>query len=459
MGKVKKNSNKSASSQQNAVKMEQFGLQYRRSAGIDIGSMLMVVSYTDRNDNNHFAEFNSFTESLCELADLLVSEKVEIVTMEATGPYWKVLFGLLEKRGIKIVLINPSHFRNTTARKTDINDAQWLHQLLAHGLLRDSHIAPELYRQLRSYLHEREVLQQQKSDTLNRIQKTLTLMNIKFQHLISDVEGVAGMHLLRAISSGVTEPEALLKLIDYKRLKASPQDLLSSLKGNYEDYLINILSESLKSYDFSKQQMQVYEGYIEKTLQKLLPDKKEAGTPIESKKGMVRKNQYHFNLKDYLEAIFGIDLTAVEGLEEIGLLTILSVTGTDMRKWPTAGHFASWLNLAPRPKVSGGKIIGYEKRVTNNPATQAFRLAANSLWQSKGPLGQQYKKLAASKGSAKAIKAVARKIAIILYNMVLKQQAYDATKVQQNVELQKARKIARLQKEASKLGFIVQKAA
>jgi len=202
--------------------------------------------------------------------------------------------------------------------------------------------------------------------------------------------------------------------------------------------------------------MQAYEVYIEQTLQKML-----AYDPIsiEKKKGLVRKNQYNINLKGYLQAIFGIDLTEVEGLDEIGLLTILAVTGTNMKKWPTAGHFISWLNLSPRPKISGGKIIGYEKRVTNNPATQAFRLAANSLWQGKGPMGQQYRRLAATKGKSKAIKAVARKIAVIFYNLVLKQEAYDPTRIQPDIEKQTARKIARLQKEAAKMGFTIQKAA
>ena len=130
-----------------------------------------------------------------------------------------------------------------------------------------------------------------------------------------------------------------------------------------------------------------------------------------------------------------------------------------MSKWPTAGHFTSWLNLSPRPKITGGKLVGYEKRITHNPATQAFRLAANCLWQSKGPLGQQYRKLAATNGMATAIKAVARKIAVIFYNMILKQQAYDSSKVQQDIELQKARKISRLQKEAQKLGLTLQNAA
>jgi transposase len=444
---------------QTVKKMERFELLNPRSAGIDIGSMLMVVSYTDREGIINLREFDSFTSSLYELAEMLQEEGVEKVVMEATGPYWESLYNILEKHGMEMFLVNPSHYRNVSAQKTDINDAQWLHQLLAHGLIRNSHIAPELYRQLRQYLHEREIYRNHKSDTLNRIQKTLTLMNIKFQHLISDIEGVAGMKLLRAIGSGISNPETLLAHIDVKKLKASPEDLLSSLRGDYKEHYINILSGTLKSYDFFKEQMLAYETYIEQTLQELLDCKGEQKAAVKKKTGVVRKNQYSFNLKDYLLTIFGVDLTEVEGLDEIGLLTILSVTGTNMKKWPTAEHFVSWLNLSPRPKISGGKIIGYEKRISNNPATQAFRLAAHCLWQSKGLMGQQYRRLAATKGSKKAIKAVARKLAVIFYHMVLNKQAYDATRIQPNIEQQTAKKIARLQKEAAKLGLTIQKAA
>lgn len=447
-------------SDQGTQKMERFGLLHPRSAGIDVGSMLMMVSYTDREDNINLAEFDGFTSSLYRLAELLQGEQVEKVVMEATGPYWEPLYNILERHGMEMVLVNPSHYRNVSAQKTDVNDAQWLHQLLAHGLVRNSHIAPELYRELRQYLHEREIYQDQKSATLNRIQKLLTLMNIKFQHLISDIEGVSGMRLLRAICSGICEPEKLLALIDVKRLKASPDELLSSLKGEYQQHYLNILSNTLKSYDFFKEQMLAYETFIEATLgQLLICNEQQEVVAIKKKRGLVRKNQYSFNLKGYLLGVFGVDLTEVEGLDEIGLLTILAVTGTNMKKWPTAEHFVSWLNLSPRPKISGGKVIGYEKRITNNPATQAFRMAAHCLWQSKGPMGQQYRRLAGTKGSKKAIKAIARKIAVIFYNMVLKKQAYDAKRIEPNIEQQTARKMARLQKEATKLGFIIQKVA
>jgi transposase len=456
MGKVIKNKKRKAPGKGADKKLERFGLINVHSAGIDIGSMLMVVSFTDEHGVIHIREFDSFTHSLYLLAELLQQHGVETAAMESTGPYWKALYSILENHGIEITVVNPSHYKNVAGRKTDINDAQWLHQLLAHGLLKNSHIAPEPNRELRHYLHERDIYKKQKSDTLNRMQKTLTLMNVKTQHLISDTEGVAGMKLLDAICFGITDPKDLLEIIYTKSLKASREDLLSSLQGNYQPQYINILREQLKTHRFLIEQMQAYETYIEGILEKMLTY---SPVQIEKKKGLVRKNQYSINLKGYLEAIFETDLTAIEGLEEINLLTILAVTGTNMKKWPTAGHFVSWLNLSPRPKVSGGKIIGYERRVNNNPASQAFRLAANSLWQSKGPMGQQYRKLASTKGKAKAIKAIARKIAIIFYNLVLKKEAYDPTKIQPDIEKQTARQIARLQKQAAKYGLTVQKVA
>ena len=155
MNKGKKNKKKTVPQGGTGKKMERFGLLYPRSAGIDVGSMLMMVSYTDRNDLIQLKEFDSFTDSLYQLADLLKHEGVEIVTMESTGSYWKSLFSILENRGIKVVMINPSHYRNVAAQKTDVKDAQWLHQLLTHGLLRESHIAEEPYRRLRDYQQER----------------------------------------------------------------------------------------------------------------------------------------------------------------------------------------------------------------------------------------------------------------------------------------------------------------
>jgi transposase len=438
----------------------QLALIHPQTAAIDIGSMLMMVSYSDAQGNQCLLETDGFTQSLETLSQTLKDAGVTSVAMEATGVYWMSLYEILERKGLSVVLINPRHFKNVDAQKTDVKDCQWIQQLHAHGLLRASHIAPEVYRELKLYVHERNILQQQKSDTLNRMHRLLTMMNVKVQHVISDMEGVAGMKILQAIGQGLQEPEEMLSTLsptEIKRLKAGREQLLKSLKGIYKPQHITILNQLMKSYSFFKEQMLAYEKLMEQVLIRMLPEDELGNKPvIAGKKGHVRKNQYSINLKGYLEKIAGIDLTKIDGLDEISVLEILSVTGVDMSKWPTAEHFSSWLNLSPRPKISGGKILGYQKRFTNNRATQAFRLAAQTMWQHKGALGSLYKRLSAQKGSKKAIKAIARKLAVIFYTMLNNKTEYDTNRMQLNPEKQKTKKIASLQKEALKYGYSLQ---
>ena len=427
-------------------------------AAIDVGSMMMMVSYTDRDGNQKLLEVDAFTQSLQWLAIILKEAGVVRVAMEATGVYWIVIYEILEQEGFAVTLVNAKHFKNVDAQKTDVKDCQWLHQLHANGLLRNSHIAKEKFRELKSYLHERNILQSQKSDTLNRIHRLLTQMNIKVQHLISDIEGVSGMKLLRGIASGIKDPKALLLLIDTKRLKADEKDLLLSLEGIHKDQYVKILKNTLKSYDFFIERMREYEKHIEDVLKALLPNDINGNKPpISTKTTFTRKNQYKINLKEYLKHIIGVDTTKIDGLDEISILDVISVTGLDMNKWPTGDHFVSWLNLSPRPKISGGKIHGYEKRFTKNKATQAFRMGAQSMWQNKGSLGHLYRRLSAQKGVKKANKAVARKIAIIFYNMIKNQTEYDENKMQVNIERQRSKKIHILTKEASKYGYVLEK--
>lgn len=428
------------------------------SAGIDVGSMLMMVSYTDREGLIHLAEFDGFTDSLQSLGTLLKTNGIEKVAMEATGVYWMSLYQLLESLSIEVILINPRHYKNVE-QKTDVKDCQWLHQLLAFGMVKPSHIASELYRELRHYLNEREINKKQKAATLNRIQKILTLMNVKFQHVISDIEGVEAMKVLRAIARGVDDAQTLLGMIDTSRLKATDQELTRSLQGHYHPHLVRSLNLLLETLDFVKCQMKKCEQYIQEVLAQLLPDEADKQAIEDKKKRSYRKNEYSFNVKDYLKAILEVDVTEVPGIEESTVLSVLGVTGSDMSKWPTGDHFTSWLRLAPRPKRSGGKVIGHEHPFTNNPATQAFRMAANALRKDKSPLGIQYRKLAARKGAFKAKKAFARKLALIFYNMVSKKEPYDQTKFQQAIVNTEKIKLRRLQREATKLGFRLEKVA
>ena len=430
-----------------------FGILYPGAAGIDVGSMEMYVSYPNAHNEQTVKVFDAYTTDLKELAKEMQQAGVTHVAMEATGTYWMPLFEVLEKHGLNVTLINARHYKNVDGQKTDVKDCQWIQQLHAHGLLKPSHIAGEEYRELRTYIHERDVLQHQKSDTLNRIHKVLTQMNIKWQHVISDIEGVEGMKVVRRLAEGVTETQALLSGVKTERLKASKEVLEKSLEGLFKPHYEAVLKNHLVAYDFYKQQMLVYEQLIEGVLQKLLAHKHNGEQiVVKEKTARARKNQYHFNLKTYLHQIVGVDLTEIDGLDEASVLTIIAVVGLNMHKWPTAEHFVSWLNLAARPRKSGGKVLGHQKRFTNNPATQVLRLAAQTMHKSKSLLGSLYRRLASRKSSAKAIKAVARRIAIILYNMIKKKTKYDPKVVVIDEEKIRARKIARLQKEAEKLG-------
>lgn len=429
----------------------QFGIVYPGAAGVDVGSMNMMVSYPGPDGIQTVQEYGSYTEDLHAMSLALKRSGVTHVGMEATGVYWMALYELLEQYGFKVTLVNARHFKNVDGQKTDVKDCQWLHQLHAHGLLRASHIGEEQYRELRMYIHERGLLQKNKSDTLNRIHKVLTQMNVKVQHLISDIEGVIGMELIERIAAGETSAEKLLAGLSLKKLKATESDLIKSLKGVFKPQYITVLKNHLSAYRFYKQQMLVYEKEIEGLLVRLLPADGQ-DLSVKKKTTKSRKNQYHFNLKDYLVRIVGIDLTAIDGLDENTVLTIISVVGLNMEKWPTAEHFSSWLNLAARPKITGGKRIGHQRRFTNNPATQAFRMAAQTMWQNKGSLGHLYRRLAHTKGSKKAIKAVARRLAVIFYHMVKKQTSYDPKIVALDEDQIRKKKIARLRKEAEKLG-------
>lgn len=430
------------------------GVIYPYAAGLDVGSTTMMLSYPGESGVQTVREYDAYSEDLYQMAEDLQQAGVTHVGMEATGVYWMAVYEILEQKGFKVTLVNARHYKNVDGQKTDVKDCQWLQQLHAHGLLRSSHIASEQFRELRTYIHERGVFQENKSQTLNRIHKVLTQMNIKFQHEISDIEGVEGMKVLRKIAAGEQNVEVILQCINMKRLKKStPESLRKSLEGLFKPHYITVLQKHLIAYDFYKEQMLGYEKLIEKVLQQLIAEHGNDANSIETKTTKARKNEYHFNVGGYLSKLVSVDVAAIDGFDEITALKIIAVVGLDMNKWPTAEHFCSWLNLSPRPKISGGKIIGYQKRFTNNAATQAFRVAAQTMWQHKGSLGHLYRRLSATKGTKKAIKAVARKLAVIFYNMIKYKTNYDPTKVSVDEEKLKNRKLSRLRKEAQKMGY------
>ena len=428
-----------------------FQLINPRSAGIDIGSLEHFVAVSAHLCAENVRSFGSFTRDLETLADWLKSLGISSVVMESTGHYWQSLFEVLESRGLEVCLVNARHAKNVTERKSDVSDCQWLLQLHTYGLLGASFIPEEGIRTLRTYIRHRGAVEKHKAASLQAIHKSLTAMNLKFQHLVSDIEGVASQKIIRAMIEGERDPKVLAQY-RHARMKANVEDLEASLEGHYRDEHIFTLEQALKTYDFYKAQMRDCDQVIEQQLLQLTPadGRPQATKP---KKQKARKNQYGFALKHHLKSILGTDLTLVEGLAENTILEVLAQTGSDLTQWKTANHFASWLKLSPNPKISGGKILGYKKIKTDNRAAQAFRLAAQSLHASQSYLGHYYRRISHRRGKKIAVIAVARKLAVIFYTLVVNKVEYIPRDFGIYEQQHKQKMKRNLEKKAEKLGL------
>jgi hypothetical protein len=258
------------------------------------------------------------------------------------------------------------------------------------------------------------------------MQKALELMNIKLHTVISDIDGKTGLLIVEAILAGERNPEVLADLRD-KRIKTSREDIIKSLEGYWTTEHLFELRQCYQLYCTHRQMIEECDKEIEKQLIEQIASKNEGVIPDipKSRRKVSSKHKVPFNLTAYLKEILRVDVTEVFGISEISTLTMMSEVGTDMTKWKTEHHFTSWLGLAPNTKISGGKVISSRIMKKKHYAGQAFRMAANSLYHSKSPLGEYYRRIKARAGAGKAVVATARKLAIIYYKMVANKQSFN----------------------------------
>jgi hypothetical protein len=379
--------------------------------------------------------------------------------MESTGVYWKPLFQYLIGHGFEVYLVNARHVRNVTGRKTDQSDAQWLQQLHSCGLLTSSYLPDNEQEALRTLVRYRRSLTEESSRFVLRMQKALELMNIKLHTLISDLTGKTGMAIVEAIIAGERKASNFLPLVD-SRIKAGHELIVKSLEGNWRTEQLFILEETYNCYQFFQSRIVQCDRAIEDQLQRYGAAQKEQKIPLtektnDSRPGTIkRKNKQAppFDTRGFLSAILGIDVMAIYGLSEISALEILAETGTDLSKWPNEKHFVSWLNLCPNNKVSGGKLISSRlQKKKPNAASQAFRMAANSVQRSDNWLGDYFRRMKAKGGNKYAIVATANKMAIIYYKMVRNQIAFSPLDLNQYQEKRKNAKIAYLERKLQEL--------
>lgn len=431
-------------------KSKAFPIIYPNAAGIDISSKEHFVAVNPDITKVPIRAFGSFTEDLDAIVAWLKECKVDTVAMEATGIYWVSLFLVLEEAGFDVVLVTAKHVKNVRGKKTDVSDADWIRQLHSCGLLSASFQPDAFTRKLRAYMRHRKNLIQMSATHINMMQKALEQMNIKLQHVITDITGKSGQEIIKAIIKGERDPEVLY-LHCQGRIKAEKKEaILKSLKGVWKEEHIFELEQSYSIFNFYHVKIKECDANIEKHLR----EKSGIDTFMEVKvKAKSNKNNLNFNAKEILQELTGTDLSDIFGITESNAVEIISEVGLDMSKWPTVKHFTSWLNLAPNNKISGGKILSSRIPKKKNQAGQIFKMAAFAVQRSKNWLAMFYHRIKAKKGTPKAIVATARKIAAIFYKLVKERIKFNPIPIEQYMDGFKELQIKRLKRQAQNLGY------
>jgi len=386
------------------------------AAGIDVGAESHYVAVPVDRDEQTVREFPAFTPDLESLADWLKACGVDTVAMESTGVYWIPLYEVLDRRGFKLYLVSPEYLKRVPGRKTDVEDCQWLQQLHTFGLLSGAFRPEDQEVILRSYMRQRGMLVSYASQHIQHMQKALVQMNVLVNQAVEDITGVTGMRIIRAIIAGERSPITLASMRE-AGCKKDADTIARALQGNWREEHLFALRQAVEMFD-------IYQEKIRECDQKILDqvhrmeDRSLTGTstPPKPEGGHARKNELTFDGAAEAYRMSGVDLTKITGIKGHTAMKILSEIGTDVKHWPTAGHFTSWLTLAPRNRISGGKRLSQRKGPPKaNRVAQMLKIAAQSLHHSYSYMGAFYRRLASRVGKAKAIQATARKIAIQVY--------------------------------------------
>lgn len=424
------------------------------AAGLDIGSVEIYVSVPAERDAQPVRSFATFTPDLNALADWLTACHVDTVAMESTGVYWIPIYEILEARGFKVFVVNARHLKNVPGRKSDWQDCQWIQRLHAFGLLGGSFRPAADMCTLRAYLRHRATLVEYRAAHIQHMQKALQQMNVQLTQVLSDITGVTGLAIIRAIVAGEREAVKLAQLRD-PRCASSEALIAKALTGNYRAEHLFALQQALALYDTYTTQMRECDAEIERQFSALKPTHTDDLPPLDvtDKRDSHSKNGPTYDARTLLYQLTGVDLVAITGLNASTVQTILTEIGTDMTRWPSEKHFCSWLSLAPHNDISGGKVLRSRTLKSHNRAGQAFRLAAQSVSRSQSMFGAFYRRLKARLGPAQALVATAHKIARAFYHMLKHRVAFRDLGAEEYAKRDRERELAGLRKKASKLGM------
>lgn len=456
----------SVMSKKKTKSFEQMEIVHPHAAGIDVGSRSHFVAIGQSPDQ--VQEFSCYTSSLHELCRWLRSEGVTDVALESTGNYWQALFVMLQDYELNPILVNGKFTKNVRGRKSDVQDCQWIQKMHALGLLEGSFLPDLFTEKLRQFSRHRQSLLANASDYIKKIQQSLRRTNIRLDVAIRDVTGKSGQDIINAILSGERDPKALAALANY-RVKKTKEEIAEALTGDWRDEYIFELKQCYDIYWFLHTQINECDKKIEQLLNEKIDEKeREFGEQRPEYNGNLKKqnkNTPNINIQKLsFQLTGGIDLSAIDGVGPNTILTLLSETGIDLSAFPSAKHFSSWLHLSPNNKISGGKMLSSKTVNGKNRLAQALRQAANAIGVNlkEGALHNFFKRIAFKKGHLHAITATARKLAVIIWNMLTHQTEYqpmlqeDYLKKVRESQLKRVQlKIKQLHIQADELSFAI----
>jgi transposase len=393
-----------------------------RAAFVDVGSEQMHVSVAGGPPQ----VFGTMTAQLHELRDWLLAQGVRSVAMEATGVYWLPLYGVLEAAGLEVLMVNGRQLKNVPGRKSDMKDCQWGATLHAHGLLKAGFVPPAHIRRLQDYMRLRGEHISSAASHVQHMQQALERMNIKLHDVISSLTGVSGLAVVRAILKGQRDPGRLLKLCDVRIQNAKAERVKEALRGTWAEEHLFALRQALQSWEHYQQQI----AECDRAVQALLQQGGDGDIPPDMPAQSGKRKSPGANapqiphLREMLTRLCaGRDPTQLPAHTEYSVLQLVGEVGTDLTQWQTEKHFTSWLGLAPGSHQSGKRNRSVKRK--RNRAGRLFCVMARSLAKSKYiGFGGFYRRMAARRGGLVANVALARKLAVLFWRVMVKGMDY-----------------------------------
>lgn len=399
---------------------------YERCAGLDVHKDTVVAGVRKVEDGKALSEvrtFSTLTKGLLELSDWLTAEGVTHAGMESTGVYWKPVWHVLEGN-FELVLANAGHVRNVPGRKSDVSDAVWLSELLAHGLIKASFVPPGNVQEARDLTRTRKQLVRESGQHVQRVQKVLEDANIKLGSVVSNVFGTSGRAILKAMIAGERDPYKLAALAN-ERIRASKEEIAQSLRGRLAAHHVFLLDLHIRQVEQLEGEIAKIDARVDEVVRPLC----EAAELLET----------------------------IPGVGSVAAMVIVSEIGIDMSRFPTAGHLVSWAGLCPRMDESAGKRRSTRLR---DGAPWLKPVLVQSAWSAvrkkDGYYGAQFQRLRGRRGAKKAIIAVAASMLTTVYHMLSRHEEYKDLGAKHFERRDQGKIAKRLQKRLEGMGYVVE---